>query len=325
MADRAERAIETDNVEEFKAVTGFLSCGMKTWKRSCFHHSPAILRFLLQTERFNVNRASEASGPASLATPLHYAANCHFVEGCTMLLSAGACTKNLTTDGLSPLMFSLIPSKFGEQSKDVKERRLATVTLLVNHDPSTIELASYDGVLPVHLASLRDDPDLIDAVVCPGTLNRHSKIGESPLRTAAATNKLRSVAHLLKLGATEGLIFTNRTFQQGALGGGALASASAKGFEGAVRMLTTREYLVGIGGREAVKYAALGAIINGHARVLQILVDADILWGHDLCGGGEHSLLRVAVSRGKLPCLSTLLSKHPISSLAPTTTARLGA
>lgn len=104
---------------------------------ACRHRSPAILRFLLGTKRFNVNRVAETSGPAALTTPLHSAAHSRFVEGCIMLLSAGACTKNVNANGLSPLMYALVPSKFDDQLEDVEELRLVIARLFVDHDPSS--------------------------------------------------------------------------------------------------------------------------------------------------------------------------------------------
>lgn len=210
-------------------------------------------------------------------------------------------------------MYALIPSKFGEQSKDAKERRLAIATLLVKHDPSSIELACHSGVLPVHVASYDDDPGLIDVVMCPRVLNHQTNFGETPVCIAAGANKIHSLAHLLKLGATEGAMFTREIFRRNGLGGGALANATNEGAEGAVRMLTSTEYLARVGGEPVLNYAMLGAISQGNARVLQILLDVGRLGTHapekranDRFHG--QSLLRLAASKGKLSCLSKLLS-----------------
>ncbi|CAN0399520.1 unnamed protein product, partial [Scytosiphon promiscuus] len=156
------------------------------------------------------------------ARALHIAIKAESVEIIRLLLKGSRADPNATdNEGNTPLMTACL-----RQCVSVEMVRLL---LEAGADPA---LADNTGVIALHAAAHSDIPDLIDMLhsKAPGTLNRCSSYGMTPLYVACYQGHEAIVSKLLSLGAMQPEPYRKSDVCP-------LAIAVAKGFVGVVSVL----------------------------------------------------------------------------------------
>ena len=191
---------------------------------------------------------------------LHLAARGGYVEIVRLLLKRSRADPNATDNGgLTPLLVTC-----GSQYECVE---VVGLLLEAGADPA---LADKDGCVPLHLAALNDDLDLVDMLhtIAPAALNRYASNGQTPLFVACHEGHESMVSKLLSLGAMQRSPLEDSTTCP-------LAVAVFKGFVGVVRVLINEGGIQAVGGEEALTEAVGVAVQHRHARILRLLLAVD--------------------------------------------------